>query len=119
MKTEKFDGVIENAYGKKLDSPIKYEGEYQGFESYEEAQKANELPTNTEIVDFLNTRRKANARQKSMQAALDAAGIVKPTLENDPQLQLKSIYNALVAAKKTHEEARQIASATLGVAWAD
>jgi len=120
MKSEKFSGVIENAYGKKLDSPISFEGEYEALESYAEAKEKNELPKEQEVVDFLNQRRKANARQKSMQAALDAAGIVRPTLENDPQLQLQGIYKSLMASgKKTHEEARQIASATLGVEWTD
>lgn len=120
MKTEKFNGVMENAYGKKLETAIPFEGTYEALDSYAEAKEKNELPSESEIVDFLNTRRKANARSKSMQAALDAAGIVRPTLENDSQLQLQGIYKSLMASgKKTHEEARAIAATTLGVDWAE
>ncbi len=119
MVTEKFEGVIENAYGKKLDTPIKFEGTYDAFESYDEVKSKNELPKDSEITDFVNNRRKANARQKSMQAALDAAGIVKPTLENDAQLRLREMYKVLVAGGKSEAEARTLAAATLGTDWAE
>lgn len=118
MKTEKFKGTMENAYGKPLPTPIAFAGEYDAFENLQEVKDKNEYPKDEEIVDFANNRRKAAARQKQMQAALDAAGIEKPTLDNDPQLQLKTVYKALIAAGKSEAEARNIASATLGVAWA-
>jgi hypothetical protein len=119
MKTETFDGVMENAYGKKLDAPIAFSGEYEAYENHAEVVSAKDELNEKEVVDFRNNQRKANARQKAMQAALDAAGIVKPTIENDEQLRLKKMYDVLVANKATHDEARAVAAATLKLNWAD
>lgn len=117
MKTEKFEGQIESAYGKTIEPALKYSGEFGRFENIDELRSRNEFPKDSEIVDMVNARRKANARQKAMTAALDAAGYEKPTLENDVQLQLRTVYKALVANGKSEQEARDIASRTLGVAW--
>lgn len=119
MKTTKFSGVIENAYGKKLDAPITFDAEFDAFETKAEVEKANELLKDEEVVDFRNAQRKANARQKAMQAALDAAGIVKPTLENDEQLRLRKMYDIFVANGSTPEEARANAAAALNLVWSD
>jgi hypothetical protein len=116
MKTDTFEGVMEQAYSQKLDTPIKFSGEYQKAESKDDIP-AGKLPTDEDIVDWYNNREKANARQKAMQAALDAAKIVRPTLENNEQLRLRKMYDVLIANKKSHEEARAIAAATLGIAW--
>jgi len=119
MKTVSFNGVIENAYGKKLDAPITFDTTFEAFETKAEVEKANELLKDEEIVDFRNAQRKANARQKAMQAALDAAGVVKPTLENDEQLRLRKMYDIFVANGSTHDEARASAAAALNLTWAD
>jgi hypothetical protein len=119
MKTVKFSGVIENAYGKKLEAPITFEAEFEAFENKAEVEKANELLKDEEIVDFRNAQRKANARQKAMQAALDAAKIEKPTLENDPDLRLRKMYDIFVANGSTHEEARANAATALNLTWSD
>jgi hypothetical protein len=119
MKTEKFEGKIENAYGKPLASALSYEASYDAFDGIDELRAANEFPKDSEIVDFVNAKRKANARQKAMTATLDAAGIVKPTLENDDQFKLREMVKVLTAGgKKTEAEARQIASTVLGIEWA-
>lgn len=117
MKNETFEGVMENAYGKPLPTPIKFAGDYPAFEGIVEVREANAYPKDAEIVDFVNNRAKANARQKAMQAALDAAGIVRPTLENDSQLRLKKMYDILVANGSSHDEARAIAASTLKLEW--
>lgn len=114
MKSESYKGTIESAYGSPLPEAIKFSGSFDAFESYEEVATANDLPKNSEILDFVNNKRKANARQKSMQDALTAAGINKPTLE-DPQVQLKTIIKALVASGRSEDEATKVAEATLGV----
>src|SRR5678815_1620177 len=80
-KVVKFDGVIESAYGIKLDTPLTYETEYEELVSFD-AIPPKELPDNDDILSLVNNKRKANQRQKAMQKALDDAGIVKPTLEN-------------------------------------
>src|SRR5262245_15861989 len=114
MKTEKFSGTIESAYGKPVSPALKFEGEYNAFENKEEVASKNELPSDDELVAFVNNKRKANARQKAMQAALDAAGYEKPTLETDPQLQLRTLYKVFTAAGKSDAEAKTLASSTLG-----
>ena len=114
MKSETFKGTIESAYGNPLPSALKFEGSFEAYESYDEASTANDLPSRDEQLAFVNNKRKANARQKSMQSALDAAGITKPTLE-DPQFQLKSMIKILVTAGRSEEAATQLAESTLGV----
>jgi hypothetical protein len=119
MKTEAFSGTMENAYGKPLKSPLAFSGSYQAFETIEELKEKNEFPTDKEIIAFRNNQNKANERQKVMTQVLTDAGYEKPTLENDQQLQLRTLYKVYLAAKKTPAEARELASTTLGVDWVD
>lgn len=133
MKTEKFSGVIENAHGKPLHelqlkegsavlekgAKLKYDAEYDAFENADEVRAKNAWPKDADIVKMVNAQAKANARQKAMTAAQDAAGIIKPTLENDDQLKLRKMYDIFIAAKNTPAEARAKASAALGIEWAD
>lgn len=113
MQTETYKGTIESAYGNVLDVALKFEGQFEAYTSIDELKTANDMPSNDEIVKFVNDKRKANARQKSMQAALDAAGIAKPTLE-DPKVQFTQMVKILVTSGKSDAEARAIASAALG-----
>lgn len=122
MKTEKFNGEIRNAYAQplsfypqfkdKANAAIAFNGEYTSYESPEEVPDEEKL-TADEILDVINNKRKANARQKSMQAAIDAAGIVKPTLEDSPDLQLSQMVKVFVARGKSVEVATQLAKAAL------
>jgi hypothetical protein len=114
MKTEKFDGSMDSAFGVSLPTTIKFEGTYEAYETYDEADEANDLPSRDEQLTFCNNKRKANARQKAMNAALNAAGIVKPTLE-DPQVALKSVIKAMIAQGKSEAEATAIAEQVIGV----
>jgi hypothetical protein len=114
-KTTTFKGVIENAYGKPLPTPVKYAGDFQELVKGDEIP-AKEVPDADELLTYANNKRKANARQKSMQSALTAAGIEKPTLEN-PEEQFKQMVKILVTAGKTEEDARQMANANLGTSY--
>ena len=116
MKNERLSGTIENAYGKALKTPVKYDGPVSLYEKPEEVKEANDWPSNDEIVNYVNANRKANERQKSMKAALDAAGIQKPTLE-DPEEQFKQMVKILTTAGKDEATAKQIANATLGTSY--
>jgi hypothetical protein len=113
MKTEKFAGTIENAYGKAVTPALRFEGEFSAFETIEELREKNEYPSDDEVIALVNNKRKANARQKSMQSALDAAGYEKPTLENDRQLQVKTLVKVFLAAGKSEAEAIKLAESTL------
>lgn len=109
MKTETFSGNIENAWGKPVNPPLKFNGSYEAFTSIEELREKNEYPKDDEIVSFVNARRKANERQKVMNAALEAAGYEKPTLENDKGLQFRTMVKTLIAGGKSEDEAKAIA----------
>lgn len=116
MKTEQFSGTIESAYGKVLPSKLSFKGEYEAFETVDELKAKNEYPSDEEIVSFVNSKRKANERQKSMNEALTAAGIQKPTMD-DPQVQLATIIKALRASGRSEDEAISLAETTLGVKY--
>lgn len=113
MKNERFSGTIESAYGKPVSPALKFDGTYDAYESVEEIKSKNDYPSDDEIVAFKNNQRKANARQKAMQAALDAAGYEKPTLENDRALQVRTLVKVFLAAGKSEAEATALAESTL------
>ena len=115
MKTEKFSGTIENAYGSTLATAVKFEGTFEAYENIDEIRAANDMPNNDEIVNFVNARRKASKRQGAMTSALEAAGISKPTDEN-PEVALKNMVKILKAQGKSDEQATQIAKTVLGIA---
>lgn len=114
MKTEKFSGTMENAYGKVLPEPVKFSGSFEALETIEEVRAANEYPDDKEVIAWANAKRKASERQKAMNQALQDAGVTKPTLE-DPQVQLATIIKALRAAGRSEDEAVALAENTLGV----
>jgi len=119
VKTETFKALAETAYGKKLAQSIEYPVEYDAYTSYAEVVSANDLLSEQETVDTRNTQRKANARQKALQVALDAAGIVKPTIENDSQMRLRKMYDLFMANGASSSEARIKASNALGIEWTE
>ena len=114
MKTESFKGTIATAYNQTLSTPIAFEGTFEAFENIGEVREKNEYPSDEDVVNFVNARNKANARQKAMTAALDAAGIVKPTLENDADLRFKTMVKTLVAGGKSQAEAEALTKQMLG-----
>lgn len=114
------------AYGKQLATPISYDYKWTIYEDGSALVAAKDELTIDEQVKVRNTERQNNARQKALAAALDAAGIVKPTAENDPQVGLRDMFRTLQTAKTldgsrkyTDEKAREVASAMLGVEWAE
>jgi hypothetical protein len=113
MKNERFSGTIESAYGKPVTPALKFDGTFDAYESVEEIRVKNDYPSDDEIVAFKNNQRKANSRQKAMQAALDAAGYEKPTLENDRALQVRTLVKVFLAAGKSEAEATALAESTL------
>jgi hypothetical protein len=133
---ETFDGVIEQQWGLKLPSPVSYIAEYAKI-LRADAIPAKEQPTSEDILSFVNSKRKANARQKAMQDALDVAADAferdngknvtnpyrKPTLESSDTLRVKSMVDSMVAQKKadgtplyTREAAEKMARQILGLA---
>ena len=119
MKVQTDESVIETAYGKKLDTPIPYKFSWNEYANRVEVIDAKQDPDDDAITKFVNATNKANARQKALTAALEAAGIEKPTLKTDEQLRLRKMYEILVANGDSHEVARQAASAHLKIEWQD
>ena len=116
MKKVTGTGTIETAYGQPVNPPIPYEFEYDAYESFEEAARANALLNNKEHLNAVNNKEKASARSAKVTLILDEKGIKKPTLENNPDLQLKTLVSVLVAAGRSEEDAMQVAKMTLGIA---
>jgi hypothetical protein len=118
MKTLTFTAVAEKAYGKTLATEIPYEGSFTAYENINEVRSANDMPSDATVIKWRNQERKSKARQASLTAALDAAGIVKPTIENDEQLRLRDMFKVLMSSKKyTEDAARELAATTLGLTW--
>lgn len=116
MKSEK--GTIKEFNGKKLAEPLDYDYTWKSYVDIDEVRSANKMPDDEAIVKFVNDASQKAARSKAYFKKLEDAGLEKPTLENDPQLRLRTIYNALMASKQfTEAQAREMASNNLGVAW--
>jgi len=113
MKTTTFKGEVASAFGKVLPKPVAFEGSYEAYESYDELKAANAIPSNDEILAFVNAQRKANERAKATNEALEKAGIEKPKAD-DPQVVLRNMIKQLVLAKKDPETARELAENLLG-----
>jgi hypothetical protein len=120
MKNQKDTAVAKTAWTLPLDTPITYPYSWTEYESFEELQAAKDELTNDEQVKVRNVERKNNARQKAYAVAMTEAGIVKPTAENNEQVRLKDMFKVLMTSKKyTEEQARELASTTLGIEWAE
>jgi 2,4-dienoyl-CoA reductase-like NADH-dependent reductase (Old Yellow Enzyme family) len=83
MKSETFKGSVGVAYGEKLSKPIEFSYSVDQFENYGELESAKAIPSNDDVVGFVNDTRKINERAKAMTKALEAAGYSKPD-PNDP-----------------------------------
>jgi hypothetical protein len=85
MKATKFEGTVSAAYGKELETPVSFSGQYEAYETFDEAKAANDLLSNEEHLNAINAKRKAAARAKATTDALTAAGINKPD-PNSPEV---------------------------------
>jgi hypothetical protein len=138
IKTETFTATMANAHGRPLTklevkegfaplpASIEYEVTYDALLDIASVKEVNEYPKDADIVDFVNAKRKANARQKAGTAKLDSLGRIIPTAENDDDLKLKNIFDTLMLMKNkdgskqyTVAEARATAETVLGLKWSD
>lgn len=133
MKTVKLTGTIGSAYGKELHElkvkdgfePIpkgkilKFNTSYDEYTSIDEVKSLNKYPADKDILKMLNAAERQAARTKATNDKVAELGVIKPELADDPQKQLKNIYDTLIAAKKSEAEARATAVALIGVEWAE
>lgn len=112
MKTETFEGSVSSAYGEKLPKPIKFNGSFEAFETYEELLKANAVPSNEDVVDFVNTRRKNNERQRVMTLELEKNGHTKPD-PNDAIVVAKNMIKNVEAMENMKPDMKAMMVAAL------
>lgn len=118
MENKTATGVAEKAHGKKLDAPISYDYKWTAYTTIEELRTANDMLSDDEILVARNNKRQMKARNAAQEAAFDAAGIEKPTLETDDLLRLNTVFKGIMSSKKyTEEEAKALAATTLGLTW--
>jgi hypothetical protein len=113
MKTEKFSGSVSSAYGETLKTPVKFDGEFKAYETNDEVRAGGDWPTDNDIVDYVNAKRKASARAKATENALTVAGYQKPDL-SDPTYRRKRMIADFVAMGVPSEIATQQVDAILG-----
>ena len=112
MKAETFSGTVENAYGEKLAKAVKFSGTFQAYESAQEVKDAKDELSDEEIVTARNAQRKANARQKAMTEALEAAGISKPD-PNSPEQIRKNLIAGFLKGGLSQEMAEKFVDQAL------
>lgn len=117
MKTETFKATANTAYGKPLPKSVgengvlKLSGPYDAYETVEEVRQAYAKTGEFDkfVIEAATAANKASAIAQARTEALRAAGIEPPKMENDRELQVKSIMRGLVASGKSEDEARKIA----------
>lgn len=120
MEQKEKTATAEKAYGKDLSAPLSYDYKWTEYASTDELVSAKDELTLEEQRKVRNVERQSKARQAALTAALDAAGVVKPTIENDEQLRLKEMFKVLMSSKRYDEDgARKAASTALGIEWAE
>ena len=108
------------AYNKDLPKPIPFAFKWRIFENEDELVAAGAQMSLKQQLKAVNAAAKQTARQAALTEALTAAGIERPTIENDDQLRLKNMYTVLMSSKRySEDEARELASNTLGIEWAE
>jgi len=126
MKTETFKGEMKSAFSQQLDKALKFHGTYEAFgpdkDNYtdadwdaaiEEIRAKNEFPKNEDIVNYVNNKRLANARQQKMNEVLNENGIERPNLETSEKLRFDTMVKVLIASKMSEAEARATAATAL------
>lgn len=108
------------AYNKDLATPVPFTFKWKIYETEDEMVAAGAQMSLKQQRIAVNAAAKQTARQAALTEALTAAGIVRPTIENDDQLRLKNMYTVLMSSKRySEDEARELAANTLGIEWAE
>lgn len=115
MKTINKSARVETAFGQTLAEPVTFSYTYEELAKGDEIP-AKEMPDEDDLRTYVNQKRNAKARASAQSSALTAAGISAPSLEDNQELQLKTMVKVLVAAGKSEEVATQIAKGALGIA---
>lgn len=115
------------ADGSPVASEIEYAYSWTEYADVESMQEAKEELTLAQQLKAVNAARKTTARQAANTLAVTAAGVIKPTAENDSQIRLKSVFVGLYAKNiskgmspdDARADARTRASELLDEPWED
>lgn len=106
MKKTSIESVARTAYGKTLKTPVPWKGEYDAYETPDEIRKANDWPSDENILKMRNDERAAKERSRATTAALAAfrspeypEGILPPS-KDDPQVIMANMIKNAVLSKQ-------------------
>jgi hypothetical protein len=115
-KPVSFDGSVSSAYGKELETAVKFSGSYEKLDKtdIDSVKNSKEWPSDEDIVTgYINPRRLAAARAKATTEALDAAGIKKPAAD-DPAIVYRNLVKQMVLGDMSEDDAKAMAKKILG-----
>jgi len=116
-ETKTFEATAESAYGSELANAIKYTYEVNMLQAVSEIPVEEQLSA-SDILQVVNNKRKASARQSAQLKAFDKAGIKAPKVDATAEgilVAAKNTVKTLVATGKSADEAKQMAAALFGV----
>ena len=119
MKTEKKTGTFASARGQNFSPAVSFDFNVNLYETVEELTAAKDELTLDEQLKVRNAERITRARQAEQNAVLDKMGIEKQDINNNEQIRLREFVKVLMSGGKYNEEqAKALASTTLGIEWA-
>lgn len=111
MKQVTFSGEVLEYQGKKLDTPIKYSGSADQFETVQEAKDGGAWPVDGTVLSWVNQRKLTSAKAAEYQSQTAS---LKEAYENSPEFKRKNLVNAMLAAGFSQAEAEALATQKLG-----
>lgn len=118
MKTETKTASFGSARGQTFNPAVSFTYEFVSYENADELVAAKDELSLAEQVKIRNSQRDIRARQAAQNAKLDEMGIEKQDATNNEQIRLRDMFKTLMTSKKyTEEQAREVASNVLGIAW--
>ena len=129
-KTVTVKTTAENAYGKaikdfgvndadgKLIESVPYSFKFEELLDGDEIP-AKENPEPKDLRKMVSNKRKASARTKALNAALDAVGIKAPEVGVDMEYTWKQLTAMLIKSGKDEDVAKQMANQNLGTDFTD
>lgn len=115
MKVEVIDGKIDEYQGRKdwpgYTFPLSYEGPVELFENVAELRSAGAFPSDADVLEMVNGKRKATAKAKLYQETVKG---LKSVYEDSADYKRKNLIAAAVAAGFSQADAEALAAQKLG-----
>jgi hypothetical protein len=111
MKQVPFKGEVLEYQGKKLDSPIQYDGNADSYENLSEAKGSEDWLSDNEILKVINSKKLTAAKAAKYQ---EVTKELKKAYEDSSDYKRKQVIDAVLLAGKSQAEAEAFA-ASLGL----